>query len=675
MSAPDPAGRDPWRAPWPALGLGLGLELLFHVLDLLLGPHGAVHWEERFNARAGVFFACGHVDAADALQYRTFCGGCTAEGLAAAPLFRALGPTVLVWKGLLTAIHMGITAAGAALVARAATPFAGLCFVALIAAAPGWYRELSHTGWGNHYESTLFPLLAALLLPRPGEGGGARGAAVAGARATLAGAVAGLGLWFGQTSAWALPGLAAAGLATLGGRGRIGGGALGLAGAAGFGLGMVPWWIYYRDKPDATDATLDWWTGAGLAPPAALLDWLGGAWLRGHIWDPAMYGELGAAPGLWWAGLWALALLGGARLAAQLRWGEWVPDRVGSWLLLVSPLALIAAYALRHDLWHNLPDPYANPAFNLRYRTPLVPVLGLLAAVGAGWPWARRRLRWPARAGGLLLILYGLTLRASTWTAPRAGLWGLRVFQHEGWPDRTTPLGLPPQPLVREQGRPVDVRAAVAWRGGHADPLADCALAHSFELGRRAGLALADPGRVDAVDLVAEALAAAPGPADREQLSFGLARGLVRDSGEQVSHLGRRLDELDALEPGLGARTGALAGRRASGAFSLARDAEHAATLDPRLWAGVCGGRGGKVARALTTEGLHPPALDRLPALVAEAGACAGGAAWAAGLAAEWGRLVGCGDGEVELLEQVLGHPVGDEARAELALACALHRE
>jgi hypothetical protein len=81
------------------------------------------------------------------------------------------------------------------------------------------------------------------------------------------------------------------------------------------------------------------------------------------------------------------------------------------------------------------------------------------------------------------------------------------------------------------------------------------------------------------------------------------------------------------------------------------------------------------VARALTTEGLHPPALDRLPALVAEAGACAGGAAWAAGLAAEWGRLVGCGDGEVELLEQVLGHPVGDEPRAELALACALHRE
>ena len=54
-----------------------------------------------------------------ALQYRSFCGGCTAEAVLAVPLFRALGPTVLAWKLVPVAFHLGVTLLGTA-VARLA---------------------------------------------------------------------------------------------------------------------------------------------------------------------------------------------------------------------------------------------------------------------------------------------------------------------------------------------------------------------------------------------------------------------------------------------------------------------------------------------------------------------------------------------------------------------------
>ena len=59
------------------------LEVVMSWVDLLYGPWGRLHWEELFNARAGVQFACGHLDRAWQLQYRTFCGGCTVEGILA----------------------------------------------------------------------------------------------------------------------------------------------------------------------------------------------------------------------------------------------------------------------------------------------------------------------------------------------------------------------------------------------------------------------------------------------------------------------------------------------------------------------------------------------------------------------------------------------------------------
>ncbi|HCH66864.1 MAG TPA: hypothetical protein DFR83_28935, partial [Deltaproteobacteria bacterium] len=84
---------------------------------------------------------------------------------------------------------------------------------------------------------------------------------------------------------------------------------------AGGAVGLIPWAVYYEDKPGATDATLDWWTGRQLATPSELGDWLMGPWLRGHIWEPAEYGDVAGWATVYWILLWGLALWGTLRIA------------------------------------------------------------------------------------------------------------------------------------------------------------------------------------------------------------------------------------------------------------------------------------------------------------------------------------------------------------------------
>ena len=130
-SETSPSPRQPLAA-WVVVVVVL-LELLTSVGDLLLGPWATMHWEELFNARAGVQFACGHVDAADALQYRTFCGGCTAEGMMAAPFFSWFGPTVLTWKVLILSFHAVVVASGAWLLSTLVSRRAAVAFVLAVA--------------------------------------------------------------------------------------------------------------------------------------------------------------------------------------------------------------------------------------------------------------------------------------------------------------------------------------------------------------------------------------------------------------------------------------------------------------------------------------------------------------------------------------------------------------
>ncbi len=635
--------------------------------DVLFGPWATMHWEELFNARAGVQFACGHVDAADALQYRTFCGGCTAEGLLAVPFFRTLGPTVLVWKTLLLVFHGAIVGAGAWMLHRLVSARAAVAYVVLLAAAPGWYRELVHTGWGNHAESMAFPLVAAALMVSAAH----RNAVARAGLLLLAGVVAGFGLWFGQTSAWALPMLGVGALV-------VGRWASPLFGV-GLGVGMLPWLAYYEDKPGATDATLDWWTGNQLATPAELWDWLAGSWLRQNIWEPTVYGDVTGWATVYWATLWALALWGGVRIALPAVLGRPRAPLFPALFAPVSLLVLVVIYEVRHDLWWNLPDPYVNAAFNLRYRTPLVPLLALCAATGAGWPWKRRRWTALSMASLSLVLAIGLVLRFGQWTEWRSATVGLSVYLHGGWPDKTVPLGTPPQPLRRMQGRPTDVQAAAGWVTGHDDALVDCRFDHIYELGRRVGIGAQDPTRTDIAELAEAGLASLRQDAlERRFFADALARGLMRDSGEQVPHLVARLDELRGLD-GLDAAVGRAAGRRAARAFAPERDAEHRSTLDPRVWSGVCEGRGAHYATAVTEEGRHAPAEVVPEALLhADAGDCLDTEAYASGLAFAWARYVGCDPHAEEALVLALGDRVAwlDDPRVqhERDLGCRLVR-
>ncbi len=103
----------------------------------MLGPWGAIGGEERYNARAGVMLACGHSDALLEMQYQSFCGGCTADALAAAPLFARLGPTVLAWKLVPAALHLICAGAGAWLARRVVGGAAPAPLQAQMLGAPG----------------------------------------------------------------------------------------------------------------------------------------------------------------------------------------------------------------------------------------------------------------------------------------------------------------------------------------------------------------------------------------------------------------------------------------------------------------------------------------------------------------------------------------------------------
>lgn len=691
-SSPPPAGAraSRWRLPpldHPLLLAGLILlELLLSFGDVVFGPWGQMHWEELFNTRAGLQAACGHLTELDVLQYRTFCGGCTAEAAMAAPLFLAIGPTVLVWKALLLVFHAGVLAGGALLLRKIggpAGPGAALAWVGLLAAAPGWYRELLHTGWGNHVECAAFPLLALALLLRPGwdpagaaapAGGGLSAFGGGLLRGFVGGLLLGAGLWFGQTSAWGAPLVL---LATLDARrvaARVGA-ALGLLPAAA--VGMLPWFAYYGERPNDADATLDWWTRLSIAPAGAMVDWLFGPYLREHLWDPPDYGPQGWG-GPYWALLWALGLIGAGRLLAQRRWGTDRPGLIGALVVPGCLGVLLSVYVLRYDLWSNLPDLYVNGAFNLRYRTPLIPILGLGAALCAAWPWAAAPARALSRLALLGLLLIGLGLRFGRWQGPNTALVGLRAYLHDGWADKVVPLGQPPQPLLRAQGRGVDIDAAVRFLEDHDDPLPDCRLDHAHELGRRLGLGLAAEGLGPHRRRVAAAVAALPDPVEQELLAEGLGRALLSDQGEAAPDLPGLLAGLDAVgaeagAPGLGARAGGAAGKRAHGAFRPEGDAQHAASLPPAVWDGVCAGRGRWQIWTASNDGRHPPRPLLDPSTVAaEAGACAPTAAYAAGAGAAWARYAGCGPGAAEALQAWLGPEADPAGAAEgLAAGCA----
>jgi hypothetical protein len=457
------------RAVW----LLLAIEVAFTLLDFLLGPHATVAPEERFNARSGVQIACGHIGSLWDLQYRSGCGGCSAEAVISAPLFRALGPSVAVWKLVPAAFHIGVAVAGAALAIQLAGQRAAIAFLMLLLAAPTAYREVVLTGWGNHGESSALALLALFAVVRSAGASEPRRRI---AWAFAAGLVGGAGVWFAYTSLHILPAL----LLTAGlmGVGPV------IALLVGMNLGFSPWWLHRLSQPGGLDDPLagaDW---ISLAPAGELTRWLATDFARGGLWPhPSSFHALSA---LWWVLLLALAAVGLYRLVYSAKRAKG-PKRAVALVLPLTLGALLLAYALRYDLWADSLPLQGYDAFEFRYRAPLLPLLMLCAAIAVARA-GHAQVRPAVIAALLLLTTCGLFYRVSAWTGPRLQTLSQPVYGFDSQPDRTVPTGEPRQRLAREQHRRVDIEAAIAFLGDHNDALTDCRLAHARELGRRIAL-------------------------------------------------------------------------------------------------------------------------------------------------------------------------------------------
>jgi len=437
--------------------------------DIALGGLAPLAFEELLNARAAVLLACGHAAELSLLQYRFFCGGCTVDAVVGAGWISLMGPQTLAWKLVPLGWHLMALAASLVLAQRASGTAGAWVVGALWLGAPTAWRELALTGWGNHAESAAFTFGAAALL-------------VAGARRArwglLAGMVAGCGLYFAWISAHALPALLVG--AWLGGRARLVTAAL-----LGLPLGVAPWLImelgptgvFGTDgRPNVVAQARDMVMALSTAAPGPLWQLVTEPLAPGRLW-PTPDGFIG------WAGAGAatlvaiLGLMGAAVGLGGVRRGE--PAAAARVLPALGLLGLFLAFALRQDLWADVPALAGFDPFHLRYRVPAFPLLVLGVGLLAGASRGGRVVTGVA----LLLGAGGLAARVAGWsggtdlTAPLAVI-GLSA-------DPTLPGGEPRQRDPGRRVRAVDITAGGAWLQTHSDSLPVCAEIHAAELDRR----------------------------------------------------------------------------------------------------------------------------------------------------------------------------------------------
>jgi hypothetical protein len=485
----------------PLVMLFLVLEGVATLLDVLMGVGGAMSTEESYNAAAAALLACGHDESMWELQYKWFCGGCSAEAMLAAPLFSWFTPSILAWKWFLGWIHIVMVCAGAAIAGRAAGARPAFVFVGLMIAAPGFYRTLALTGFGNHAESTVFPFVSAALLLFARQ----RTAAIQIVCACAAGIWMGLGIWFTPTALHGF--IAVTAVAVWAGRKSI------LSYLVGLPIGMAPIVAYFNAMPQARVDASAWWATIEVAPFSEMVRWLVSDFVTGQLWSGVHVG----ISATWWFMLTVVSIIGmGAVFVRKERpWGV-------RWFLPLLFLGLICAYWLRFDLWDDNPAVHGFDPFNLRYRAPLFPIMALAAAMTSGALDDRSIFRRLAAAIVVVLIAVGFLLRAGSWRAGGEPAHKTSAVSVDGRVDWTVPEGDPPQRLDRAMGRLEDVAAARDFLYAHGDSLPVCRDLHRAELGRRIGLALLREHPIEALGPTLAEAAALPGE-DR----LALVRGIV----------------------------------------------------------------------------------------------------------------------------------------------------
>ncbi|MCB9759282.1 MAG: hypothetical protein H6739_05540 [Alphaproteobacteria bacterium] len=403
----------------------IAARVLLDGATLTADPGRFVNWEETWNATEAWFlWHAGLWDQLLALQYKEFCGGCTALAAMGAPVLGLAGDHWLAWK----AVGLVWTAATLAVGFVAARRWLGLgaawCFLALLAAAPRGLAELDLYLWGNHAASAL-PVLAALALARGRP------------RPLALGIVAGAALWFCRTSAYG--GVVAMGAAALAwsGRGRLTVGFL-----AGASLMLLP--------AAAGDVGSYDFTAMGV-PEGGL-----GRKVAALLHPVTLSERLFLAEG-WTAGGAMLLLTALAGYLHLLR-------RPGSRALAAMP-ALFALAFLATDLPLRDLGP-ERMATNARYEAPwmLLLLLGAAALLGAGVE-ARGKHRIGAVIGLLALMGAGVGSRAAALGPPSPRALALRAID----PPRFGAMVIGRVPfdvLAQRESADPEVEGTLRWAAG-----------------------------------------------------------------------------------------------------------------------------------------------------------------------------------------------------------------
>jgi hypothetical protein len=445
------------------------LEGLATLLDILMGPGAVMSTEEAYNATSAAMLACGHTEALWSLQYKWFCGGCSTEAVLAAPFFQWWGPTIFSWKWVMGCIHMVTVTAGAAIAGRAAGARSAFVFVGLMVAAPGFYRSLALTGFGNHAESTVFPFVAAAVLLYTHK----RPQWTKICAAVMAGVTMGFGIWFSPT---VLHGLVAVVVVAV----AVGPAAAG-AFLVGLPIGLAPMVVYFKAQPINKLAASEWWTTIDFASFSDLVRWLITDFNTAQLW-PTVGSTVSS---MWWFSLVIMAILGMGAMANRTE-RPWATR----WFVPLLLGGLIGGYLIRGDLWSDNPAVMGFDPFNLRYRAPLFPILALGAALTSGAMDEDSVFRKIAAAGVVVLIATGFVFRTQGFQIGTEAVFRQPAVPVDGRVDWTVPEGEPPTRLDRKMGRPEDIRAAVDFLEGHTDGLSVCREIHLAELGRRTGVGL-----------------------------------------------------------------------------------------------------------------------------------------------------------------------------------------
>ena len=357
-----PAGNPmPWRVVIAICALQIGLNLLA-VSDpqrIEIDP------EERYNAAVAWMVAEGNLDAIFAMQYRPFCGGCTADALAAAALFTVLPRALVVYKLVPITLSALVLAAGLRLLRPLGRP-AVWAWAALCLLPPRAGLHLSLIAWGNHTEAGALVALALLCLHL------AR-------RPMTAGFAYGLGLWVSFSGAF---GLLAAALGPRSGPRPL------VRLAAGMAIGLFPWLIFALatgQNPISSVYGDDDAVPVLGRVPHKLLTLFAPRQVQALLGMPD--GAAGLALGLC-VGLSALAAIAS------------LPVATTGALRAASPLArglrlTLASYLVIYSLVRFQIDMPASPAIAVpgavRYAAPLYPLLALAWALAFGRWWAAGR--------------------------------------------------------------------------------------------------------------------------------------------------------------------------------------------------------------------------------------------------------------------------------------------